>query len=696
MDNLNSLVRNVGIMAHIDAGKTTATERILFYTGVNNRIGEVDDGAATMDWMEEEQERGITITAAATTCFWKNHRINIIDTPGHIDFTIEVGRSLRVLDGAVALFSGVEGVEAQSETVWRQADRYGVPRIGYVNKMDRPGADFQKCLAMLREILNANPLALQIPIKDGDEFIGVVDVITGKAIYYNEDRLGISYKTVEVPEHLAGELAKAQESLMESLSEIDDEFMSRYLDGEEIEESHVRKIVRKGTLQGKILPVLCGSAFKNKGIQPLLDAIVDYLPSPDDVSPYQCWTEDGEEKTLQGIMSEPFSGLVFKIMTDPFVGQLSYMRIYSGELKAGDVVYNNAKSKTERIGRIIRLHANKREEVKKVGAGDICAIVGLKGAATGDTLTDPDFNIFFETIEVPTPVVSCAMTPKKKDDLKKMWLVFNKYTVEDPSLNVKLDSETGEVILSGMGELHLEIIMSRAKREHNLEMVASAPQVAYRETITKPATGIGKYIKQSGGRGQYGHVVLKISPHEGADFLFENNTVGGVIPREYIASIETGIKETMEKGVVLGYPLINLKVELVDGSYHDVDSSELAFKLAASIGLKDAIAKAHPVILEPIMKVDINVPLEAMGTTIGDITSRRGRVAELGDRNGFKYILAYIPLDEMFGYTTQLRSMTQGRGYFSMEFFHYNPVPSHIYENLMRNREKSATEVLYG
>ncbi|MBA4389784.1 MAG: elongation factor G, partial [Syntrophus sp. (in: bacteria)] len=685
---MNNL-RNVGIMAHIDAGKTTATERILFYTGVNNRIGEVDDGAATMDWMEEEKERGITITAAATTCFWRDHRINIIDTPGHIDFTIEVGRSLRVLDGAVALFSGVEGVEPQSETVWRQADRYGVPRIGYINKMDRPASDFQKCMNMIREILNANPVALQIPIKDGDEFLGIVDVITGKAIYYGGDRLGINFNVTDVPQELQKDLAHARELLMESLSEVDDEFMSRYLDGETIEENQIKNIIRRGTLEGKILPLLCGSAFKNKGIQPLLDAIVDYLPSPEDVAPYHCWTEEGEEKTMQGSKDELFSGLVFKIMTDPFVGQLSYVRIYSGELKTGDTIYNNAKGKTERIGRILRLHANKREEVKRVEAGDICAIPGLKNAITGDTLTDPDLNIFFETIEVPAPVVSCAITPKKKDDLKKMWLVFNRYTVEDPSLTVKLDSETDEVILSGMGELHLEVIMNRAKREHNLEMISSAPQVAYRETITKAATGVGKYVKQSGGHGQYGHVVLKISPLEGADFEFENNIVGGVIPREFISSIEAGIKETMEKGVVLGYPMVNIKVELVDGSYHDVDSSELAFKLAASFGLKDAIAKAHPVILEPVMKVDINVPMEAMGITIGDITSRRGRVAELGDKNGFKYILAYLPLDEMFGYTTQLRSMTQGRGFFNMELFHYHPVPNHIYQNLMKNREKS-------
>ena len=693
---MNQIVRNVGIMAHIDAGKTTATERMLFYTGVNNRIGEVDDGNATMDWMEQEKERGITITAAATTCFWKGHRINIIDTPGHIDFTVEVGRSLRVLDGAVALFSAVEGVEPQSETVWRQADRYRVPRIGFVNKMDRPAADFNKCIQMVRDILKANPLILQIPIRDGDEFLGVVDIITQKAMLYDTATRGIEYTVEEIPGYLKDEAHQLRERLMESLAEIDDSLMASYLDGAVIEEHEIKKVIREGTLKGTILPILCGSAFKNKGIQPLLDAIVDYLPSPADVAPYEYWTTDGEEGHLKGTQDESFSGLVFKIMNDPFVGQLSYIRIYSGQLKTGEKVLNNSKGKTERIGRIIQLHANKREDVKKVEAGDICAIVGLKGASTGDTLTQPDFEILFETIEVPAPVVSIAITPKKKDDLKKMWLVFNRYTVEDPSLNVKLDSDTGEVILSGMGELHLEIIMDRAKREHNLDMLSSPPQVAYRETITKSVTGIGKYIKQSGGKGQYGHVVLQISPVEGADFVFENKIVGGSIPREYISCVETGVKERLEKGVVLGYPLINVKVELVDGSYHEVDSSELAFKLAGSLGLKDGVTKANPVILEPIMKVDINVPGDCLGNVIGDLSARRGRIAELGDRNEFKFVVAHIPLDEMFGYTTHLRNATQGRGYFTMEFFHYTPIPQHIFENLKKNREKTVTEVLYG
>ncbi|HQG26090.1 MAG TPA: elongation factor G [Syntrophorhabdus sp.] len=693
---MNQIVRNVGIMAHIDAGKTTTTERMLFYTGVNNRIGEVDDGNATMDWMEQEKERGITITAAATTCSWKGHRINIIDTPGHIDFTVEVGRSLRVLDGAVALFSGVEGVEPQSETVWRQADRYRVPRIAFVNKMDRPAADFYRCVRMIKDILKANPLILQIPVKDGDELLGNVDIITQRATYYDNATRGIEYTVKDIPAHLKDEALVLRERLMESLAEIDDGFMTAYLDGALIEETEIKRIIRKGTLSGAILPVLCGSSFKNKGVQPLLDAIVDYLPSPADVSPYEYWTIEGEEGYLKGTPDEPFSGLVFKIMNDPFVGQLSYMRIYSGELKTGETVLNNSKGRTERIGRIIRLHANKREEVKKIQAGDICAIVGLKGASTGDTLTGQDFEILFETIEVPAPVVSIAIAPKKKDDLKKMWLVFNRYTVEDPSLNVKLDSDTGEVILSGMGELHLDIIMDRARREHNLDMLSSPPQVAYRETITKSVTGIGKYIKQSGGKGQYGHVVLHVSPIEGADFVFENKIVGGVIPREYISSVEAGVKERMEKGVLFGYPLVNIKVELIDGSYHEVDSSELAFKLAGSLGLKDGVTKANPVILEPIMKVDINVPGDCLGPVIGDLSSRRGRIAELGDRNDFKYIVAHIPLDEMFGYTTHLRSATQGRGYYTMEFFHYTPVPQHILENLMKNREKTVTEALYG
>ena len=692
---MNNRVRNVGIMAHIDAGKTTATERILFYTGVNNRIGEVDDGAATMDWMEQEKERGITITSAATTCFWRDHRINIIDTPGHIDFTIEVGRSLRVLDGAVALFSGVEGVEPQSETVWRQADRYGVPRIGFINKMDRPGADFDKCTAMMRDILKANPLTLQIPVKNGDEFIGVIDIINRKMNRYDKDHLGLDCADEEIPEEYKARVEELRVAMFETLSEIDDELMAKYLDGADISKVEIEAIIRKGTLEGTVLPVLCGSAFKNKGIQPLLDAIVDYLPSPDDVSPYQCWTSAGDELSLNGTADEPMSALVFKIMTDPFVGHLSYVRVYSGEINAGDIINNTSRDKTERVGRIIRLHANKREDVKKVKAGDICAIVGLKGAVTGDTLASAGHDVVFETIEIPSPVLSCAITPKKKDDLKKMWLVFNKYTVEDPSLTVKLDSETGEVILSGMGELHLEIIMDRAKREHNLDMVTSPPQVAYRETITKHASAVGKYIKQSGGRGQYGHVVINIEPHDGADFIFENKIIGGAIPREFISSVETGIREALERGVYLGYPLINVKVELIDGSYHDVDSSELAFKMAGSIAVKEAVHRANPVVLEPIMKVDIHSPQEAMGAVIGDATSRRGRVLEVDERNGFKHILAHIPLDEMFGYTTQLRSLTQGRGYSSMEFFHYHPVPSNILENLKR-KDKFATEVQYG
>lgn len=690
------MIRNVGIMAHIDAGKTTATERILFYTGVNNRIGEVDDGSATMDWMEEEKERGITIIAASTTCFWRDHRINIIDTPGHIDFTLEVGRSLRVLDGAVALFSAVEGVEPQSETVWRQADRYNVPRIAYLNKMDRPGADFNKCIGMIKEMLKANPLPLQIPIYNGDEFRGYVDIIKEKAIIYDKDRLGVTYSVVDVPEYLTYELNNAKDVLFEKLSELDDDFMEGYLEGRIFSEEEIKAVIRKGTLSGSILPVLCGSAFKNKGIQGLLDAIVDYLPSPEDVSPYKFWTSEGNEGFVEGRKDEPFSGLVFKIMNDPFVGHLSYVRVYSGTLKTGDFVLNSSKGKTERIGRILRLHANKREEIKNVEAGDICAVVGLKNVVTGDTLCEPQQDIFYENIEVPIPVLSCAIAPKKKDDLKKMWLVFNKYTVEDPSLNVRLDNETGEVILSGMGELHLDIVMNRAKREHNLEMISAPPQVAYRETITKSAQATGKYIKQSGGRGQYGHVVINISPSEGAGFIFENKIIGGAIPKEFISSVESGIREALEKGVVLGYPLIDIKVELIDGSYHEVDSSELAFKLAGSLAVKEGVKKANPIILEPIMKVDVNLPAEFLGNVVGDLSSRRGKIVEIGERNGYKTVTAYIPLDEMFGYTTQLRSITQGRGSHTMEFFRYAPVPQNIFEMLTKNREKIQTEVLYG
>ncbi len=693
---MQEVIRNVGIMAHIDAGKTTTTERILYYTGVNNRIGEVDEGTSTMDWMQEEKDRGITITSAATTCFWRDYRINIIDTPGHIDFTVEVGRSLRVLDGAVALFSAVEGVEPQSETVWRQADRYNVPRIAFVNKMDRTGADLYKCVGMIRDILKANAVILQVPITSGDEFLGVIDLITGQQMLYDKDRMGYEYSVTDVPDSMKAAYEQAREEMLEKLSEIDDAFMDAFLHGKEITEADVRRVIRKGTLEGSILPVLCGTAFKNKGIQPLLDAIVDYLPCPTDVSPHVFWNEEGEEGHIQGSVDEPFSGLVFKIMNDPFVGQLSYVRIYSGRLKQGETILNSTKGKSERIGRILRLHANKREEIKTVEAGDICAISGLKHIGTGNTLTDEDHPILFETIEVPSPVVSIAVTPKKKDDLKKMWFVFSQYTLEDPSLKVKMDDETGEIVLSGMGELHLDIVMDRAKREHNLEMTFSAPQVAYRETITKKSTATGKYIKQSGGKGQYGHVVLEITPVEGKEFEFENRTVGGVIPREYFAAIEKGVREALEKGVVLGYPLINVKVDLVDGSYHEVDSSEMAFKLAASIAVKEAVRKANPIILEPVMKVDLNMPPEYMGAVIGDISSRRGRVADIDDRNDVKYVQAYLPLGEMFGYTTRLRSITQGRGYYHMEFFHYAPAPTHIFEGLMKNRDKTATEALYG
>jgi elongation factor G len=693
---VQGLIRNVGIMAHIDAGKTTATERILFYTGVNNRIGEVDEGTSTMDWMEQEKERGITITAAATTCFWRNHRINIIDTPGHIDFTVEVGRSLRVLDGAVALFSGVEGVEPQSETVWRQADRYEVPRIAFVNKMDRPGANLDTCVEMIRDMLKANPVILQLPIVEHDEFLGVVDVISQKAFLYDNDRLGSEYSVVEVPVNLQARAQAAHEEMLGKLAEIDDELMENYVQEGEILASDIKRIIRHGTLKGSILPVLCGSAFKNRGIQPLLDAIVDYLPSPPDVAPYLAWTEEGQEYHLKGSKEEPFSGLIFKIMTDPYAGQVSFIRIYTGRLRHGETVLNSSKGKTERIGKILRLHANKREELKHVEAGDICAVSGLKTASTGNTLTDPDAPLLFETIEVPIPVISVAASPKKKDELKKMWFVFNQYTVEDPSLTVKLDSETGEVILSGMGELHLDIVMDRAKREHNIEMSFSAPQVAYRETITKKASAVGKYVKQSGGRGQYGHVVLEISPLEGKEFEFENKTVGGIIPKEYMASIEKGIREALDKGVILGYRLLNIKVDLIDGSYHDVDSSELAFKLAASIAVKEAVRKANPIVLEPVMKVDVNMPPDYLGSVVGDLSARRGRISSMDERNDAKYVIAYVPLGEMFGYATNLRSMTQGRGYYTMEFFHYAPTPAHIYEALKKGREKTVTEALYG
>jgi len=550
---------------------------------------------------------------------------------------------------------------------------------------------------MMEEMLKANPLMLQIPVKNGDDFIGFVDVIKGETVIYDKDRLGVTYSVVnEIPDGLKERYNQAREVMLEKLSEIDDGLMESYLEGLCIDEDEIKSVIRKGTLEGKIIPVLCGSAFKNKGIQALLDALVDYLPSPADISPYKFWTSDGNEGFLKGTKDEPFSGLVFKIMNDPFVGHLSYIRIYSGSLNTGDSVLNSSKDKTERIGRVLRLHANKREEIRHVESGDICAVVGLKGVTTGDTLCQVGQDILYENIEVPQPVLSCAIAPKKKDDLKKMWLVFNRYTVEDPSLNVRLDSETGEVILSGMGELHLDIVMNRAKREHNLEMISSPPQVAYRETITKSSQAVGKYIKQSGGKGQYGHVVINITPTEGTGFIFENKIIGGAIPKEYISSVEAGIREALEKGVVLGYPVIDIKVELLDGSYHEVDSSELAFKLAGSIAVKEGIKKSNPILLEPVMKVDVNTPNEFLGSVVGDLSSRRGKIAEIGDRNGYKSITAYVPLEEMFGYTTNIRSITQGRGNHTMEFFHYAPVPQNIFENIIKDREKIQTEVLYG
>ncbi len=615
---MQEVIRNVGIMAHIDAGKTTTTERILFYTGVNNRIGEVDEGTSTMDWMEEEKERGITITSAATTCFWRDHRINIIDTPGHIDFTVEVGRSLRVLDGAVALFSGVEGVEPQSETVWRQADRYRVPRIAFVNKMDRPGADLDKCVGMMRDMLKANPVVLQVPIKDGDEFLGVDRPYSGKDVHLRCRPYGCRLRVRGCASPISPTCSsRRREEMMEKLSEIDDDLMDRFLHGKEISVADVQRVIRKGTLEGSILPVLCGTAFKNRGIQPLLDAIVDYLPSPIDVSPHHVLERRRRRGLHRGFRGGAVQRSRIQDHERPLCRPAELSEGLFRPLETGSDGLEQHKGKEERIGRILRLHANKREEIKTVEAGDICAVSGLKLTSTGNTLADPDHPILFETIEVPIPVVSIAVTPKKKDDLKKMWFVFNQYTLEDPSLKVKMNEETGEVVLSGMGELHLDIVMDRAKREHNLNMSFSAPRVAYRETITRKATATGKYIKQSGGKGQYGHVVLDITPIEGKEFEFENKTVGGVIPREYMAAIEKGVREALEKGVILGHPLINIKVDLIDGSYHEVDSSELAFKLAASIGVKEAVRKANPIILEPVMKVDL--------THAARLPGRRGR-----------------------------------------------------------------------
>jgi elongation factor G len=672
-------------MAHIDAGKTTTTERILFYTGKLHRMGEVHDGSATMDWMVQEQERGITITSAATTCEWLNHQINIIDTPGHVDFTVEVERSLRVLDGAVAVFCSVGGVEPQSETVWRQADKYGVPRIAFINKMDRIGADFFRGVDMIKNRLGAHPVPLQVPIGSEERFSGVVDLITEKAIIYTDD-LGTKSQETAIPEDLVDIVAEYRTQMLESLAEFDEELMLKYLEGQEISESEIKAAVRKGTLTAKITPVICGSAFKNKGVQMLLDAVVDYLPSPLDLPPVSGTSpDDGESLVRQASDNEPFSALAFKIMADPYVGKLAFFRVYSGVLTSGSYVLNSTKNKRERVGRILRMHANHREDVEMVRTGDIAAVVGLKDTTTGDTLCDEKNSIILESMEFPDPVIDIAIEPKTKADQDKLGLSLARLAEEDPTFRVHTDQETGQTIISGMGELHLEIIVDRLLREFKVEANVGKPQVAYRETIRKSVKSEGKFVRQSGGRGQYGHVWLELEPLEpGTGFVFENKIVGGVVPREYVPPIEAGIKEAMTTGVLAGYPMVDIKATLYDGSYHEVDSSEMAFRVAASMSFKDGAKKANPVILEPIMRVEITTPEEYMGDIMGDFNSRRGRIEGMEARAGAQIIRGHVPLSEMFGYATVIRSISQGRATYSMHFSHYDEVPKNIAETIIQ------------
>lgn len=676
-------------MAHIDAGKTTTTERILFYTGVSHRMGEVHDGAAIMDWMEQERERGITITSAATTCFWRDHRINIIDTPGHVDFTIEVERSLRVLDGAIAVFDSVQGVEPQSETVWRQADKYRVPRIAFMNKMDRVGADFFASVQSLVDRLGAHPVPVHLPIGREAEFRGSVDLVLMKAFIYDDESLGAKYKIEEIPVDMVDQAREYREKLLEAIAEYDEQVLEKYLNGEPLTEEEIKRAIRAGTIAMKITPVLCGSAFKNKGVQQLLDGVVDYLPSPLDIPPVVGVDPNtGKEVKRQASDDEPFAALAFKIMTDPFAGQLTYFRVYSGTLKTGTSVYNVTKKTKERIGRLLKMHANKREEIDEVYAGDIAAAVGLKGATTGDTLCDEKHPILLEVMKFPEPVIAMAIEPKTKQDQEKLGFSLQKLAQEDPSFRVRTDEETGQTIIAGMGELHLEIIVDRLLREFKVEANVGKPEVAFRETIRSRAEAEAKYIKQTGGRGQYGHVVLTVEPSEpGAGFEFINKIVGGVIPKEFIPAIEKGVRERMESGVLAGYPMRDVRVTLTYGSYHEVDSSEMAFKIAGSMAFQDACKKADPLLLEPIMKVEVLVPQEYMGDVIGDLNSRRGKIQGIKVRAGSQAIEAAVPLSEMFGYATDLRSRTQGRATYSMEFDRYEPVPKQIAEQIIaKNR----------
>jgi len=684
---LNRL-RNIGIMAHIDAGKTTVTERILFYSGKIHKIGETHDGASQMDWMKDEQERGITITSAATTCSWKNHKINIIDTPGHVDFTVEVERSLRVLDGAVCILSSKDAVQPQSETVWRQADKYKVPRMVFVNKMDMMGADFYNCLVQLDKRLHCNPVAIQLPIGASETFVGIIDLITMKALYYKDEE-GKIIEEKEIPVELVEKANEYRAKMVETAAEQDDDIMMKYLDGEELTETEIRKGLRKATLSNNATLVCCGSAYKNKGLQLLLDNIVEYLPSPLDIDHIKGVDEDGNEMERETSDDAPFSALAFKIATDPYVGRLCFFRVYSGTLESGSYVLNATKNKKERVGRILQMHANKRTELKEVLAGDIAAAIGFKDVTTGDTLSDIENPIILETMEFPEPVIDVAIEPKDKDAQEKMGIALSKLSEEDPTFKIYTNAETGQVVIAGMGELHLEIIVSRLKDEFNVDCTVGKPQVAYKETIRKEVEIEGKFVRQSGGRGQYGHVWLKLQPLEpGEGFKFENKIVGGVIPKEYIKPVEEGIKEAALSGVLAGYPVIDFKATLFDGSFHDVDSSEMAFKIAGSMAFKDGAKKANPVILEPIMRVEITVPEEYVGDVIGDMNSRRGRMEGVEAQPGIQIIKGFIPLSEMFGYATTLRSKTQGRGTYSMEPSHYEEVPRNILDTIVASKQK--------
>ena len=687
--------RNIGISAHIDAGKTTTTERVLFYTGVNHKIGEVHDGAATMDWMEQEQERGITITSAATTCFWKGmdsslpeHRINIIDTPGHVDFTIEVERSMRVLDGACMVYCAVGGVQPQSETVWRQANKYGVPRLAFVNKMDRQGANFFKVFEQMRTRLRANPIPIQIPIGAEEKFEGVIDLIRMKAIYWDEASQGMKFELRDIPAELLATAKEWREKMVESAAEASEEMMNKYLEEGDLSEAEIKKCLRIRTIASEIVPMLCGSAFKNKGVQAMLDGVIDYLPAPTDIRPVKGELPNGSIGERKASDDEPFSALAFKIMTDPFVGQLIFFRVYSGMLKSGDTIYNPIKGRKERVGRILLMHANEREEIKEVFAGDIAAAVGLKEATTGDTLCDPAKEIILERMVFPEPVIHVAVEPKTKIDQEKMGLALNRLAQEDPSFRVRSDEESGQTIISGMGELHLEVLVERMKREFGVEANVGAPQVAYREAIRKSVEVEGKFVKQSGGRGQYGHVWLKVEPNEaGKGFEFVDAIKGGSVPREFIPAVRKGLEDTLPNGVLAGYPVVDVKVTLFDGSYHDVDSNENAFKMAASMGFKDGMRKASPVLLEPMMSVEVETPEDYTGTVMGDLSSRRGMVQGMEDMaGGSKVVKAEVPLAEMFGYSTALRSATQGRATYTMEFKHYTEAPKSVAEAIMSKK----------